>query len=163
MDLSGIGQFVVDIDRRCILEELAEAGAGVGKAPTWGLDPEVIERLLNSLVLRIVHRERPGGKFETASKGGHGPAVCLHPILKFCLDMRKTGVMMLLSHQIVALRRATTIYRLVMNAPAIELVDIHKSFGSTRVLEGVSLSLLPGEVHSLMGENGAGKAPRSKS
>jgi ABC-type transport system involved in cytochrome bd biosynthesis fused ATPase/permease subunit len=72
--------------------------------------------------------------------------------------MRKTGVMMLLSHQIVALRRATTIYRLVMNAPAIELVDIHKSFGSTRVLEGVSLSLLPGEVHSLMGENGAGKS-----
>ena len=45
-----------------------------------------------------------------------------------------------------------------MNAPAIELVDIHKSFGSTRVLEGVSLSLLPGEVHSLMGENGAGKS-----
>ena len=66
--------------------------------------------------------------------------------------------MMLLSHQIVDLRRATTIYRLVMNAPAIELVDIHKSFGSTRVLEGVSLSLLPGEVHSLMGENGAGKS-----
>ena len=45
-----------------------------------------------------------------------------------------------------------------MNAPTIELVDIHKSFGSTRVLEGVSLSLLPGEVHSLMGENGAGKS-----
>src|SRR3984893_6426290 len=45
-----------------------------------------------------------------------------------------------------------------MNAPTIELLDIHKSFGSTRVLEGVSLSLLPGEVHSLMGENGAGKS-----
>ncbi|MBV9642403.1 MAG: sugar ABC transporter ATP-binding protein [Verrucomicrobia bacterium] len=45
-----------------------------------------------------------------------------------------------------------------MTTPAIELVDIHKSFGSTRVLEGVSLSLFPGEVHSLMGENGAGKS-----
>jgi rhamnose transport system ATP-binding protein len=45
-----------------------------------------------------------------------------------------------------------------MNAPTIELVDIYKSFGSTRVLEGVSLSLYPGEVHSLMGENGAGKS-----
>ena len=45
-----------------------------------------------------------------------------------------------------------------MSAPTIELVDIYKSFGSTRVLEGVSLSLFPGEVHSLMGENGAGKS-----
>jgi rhamnose transport system ATP-binding protein len=45
-----------------------------------------------------------------------------------------------------------------MSAPVIELVDIYKSFGSTRVLEGVSLPLYPGEVHSLMGENGAGKS-----
>src|SRR6516165_8307932 len=42
--------------------------------------------------------------------------------------------------------------------PTIELVDIYKSFGSTRVLEGVTLLLFPGEVHSLMGENGAGKS-----
>jgi rhamnose transport system ATP-binding protein len=45
-----------------------------------------------------------------------------------------------------------------MSNPTIELVDIHKSFGSTRVLEGISLPLFPGEVHSLMGENGAGKS-----
>jgi rhamnose transport system ATP-binding protein len=45
-----------------------------------------------------------------------------------------------------------------MSAPSIELVDIHKSFGSTQVLEGVGLALLPGEVHSVMGENGAGKS-----
>jgi rhamnose transport system ATP-binding protein len=42
--------------------------------------------------------------------------------------------------------------------PTIELIDIYKSFGSTRVLEGVSFTLFPGEVHSLMGENGAGKS-----
>src|SRR5262252_9768142 len=45
-----------------------------------------------------------------------------------------------------------------MSEPTIGLVDIYKSFGSTRVLEGVSLPLFPGEVHSLMGENGAGKS-----
>ena len=45
-----------------------------------------------------------------------------------------------------------------MSAPTIELLDIHKSFGSTPVLEGVSMELFPGEVHSLMGENGAGKS-----
>jgi ABC-type sugar transport system ATPase subunit len=42
--------------------------------------------------------------------------------------------------------------------PTIELVDIYKSFGSTRVLEGVNLKLFPGEVQSLVGENGAGKS-----
>jgi energy-coupling factor transporter ATP-binding protein EcfA2 len=42
--------------------------------------------------------------------------------------------------------------------PTIELVGIYKSFGSTRVLEGVNLTLFPGEVQSLVGENGAGKS-----
>src|ERR1700747_3700334 len=47
---------------------------------------------------------------------------------------------------------------IMSSEPTIELVDIYKSFGSTRVLEGVNLPLFPGEVHSLMGENGAGKS-----
>src|SRR5260370_24850184 len=42
--------------------------------------------------------------------------------------------------------------------PTMELGDIYKSCGSTRVLEGVSLPLFTGEVQSLMGENGAGKS-----
>ena len=42
--------------------------------------------------------------------------------------------------------------------PIVELLGITKAFGSTPVLNGVSLSLFPGEVHALLGENGAGKS-----
>lgn len=41
---------------------------------------------------------------------------------------------------------------------AVEIVDIHKSFGENEVLRGISLSLAPGEIVSLVGENGAGKS-----
>ncbi|HWJ75492.1 MAG TPA: sugar ABC transporter ATP-binding protein [Kaistia sp.] len=36
--------------------------------------------------------------------------------------------------------------------------DIARSFGSTRALSGVSITLEPGRVHALVGENGAGKS-----
>lgn len=36
--------------------------------------------------------------------------------------------------------------------------NIHKAFGKNEVLTGVDFELLPGEVHALMGENGAGKS-----
>lgn len=42
--------------------------------------------------------------------------------------------------------------------PALDLVDIHKSFPGAQALKGVSLTLMPGEVHALVGENGAGKS-----
>lgn len=42
--------------------------------------------------------------------------------------------------------------------PILEVDDIHKSFGPVQALRGVKLSLMPGEVHALMGENGAGKS-----
>jgi hypothetical protein len=62
VDLSGIGQFVVDVDRGGILKEFAKAGAGIGKTPTGGLDPELIEGPLNSLILMFVHKR--GGFLE---------------------------------------------------------------------------------------------------
>ncbi|WP_042349214.1 sugar ABC transporter ATP-binding protein [Bacillus massiliigorillae] len=40
----------------------------------------------------------------------------------------------------------------------ITMKDIHKAFGTNQVLTGVDFELLPGEVHALMGENGAGKS-----
>jgi branched-chain amino acid transport system ATP-binding protein len=44
-----------------------------------------------------------------------------------------------------------------MNA-ALDLVDVHKSFGSTRIINGVSLSIAAGERHAIIGPNGAGKS-----
>jgi ABC-2 type transport system ATP-binding protein len=43
-------------------------------------------------------------------------------------------------------------------APVIEVRDLHMSYGSTRVLEGVSFSASRGEVVALLGPNGAGKS-----
>jgi rhamnose transport system ATP-binding protein len=40
----------------------------------------------------------------------------------------------------------------------LEIRDVSKRFGSTQALDGVSISLLPGEIHALLGENGAGKS-----
>jgi general nucleoside transport system ATP-binding protein len=41
--------------------------------------------------------------------------------------------------------------------PTLELREIHRKFGSVHALRGADFSLLPGEVHALLGENGAGK------
>jgi rhamnose transport system ATP-binding protein len=39
--------------------------------------------------------------------------------------------------------------------PALALKDIVKSFPGVRALRGVSLEVFPGEVHALLGGNGA--------
>jgi general nucleoside transport system ATP-binding protein len=41
--------------------------------------------------------------------------------------------------------------------PTLELRGIHRRFGSVHALRGADFTLLPGEVHALLGENGAGK------
>ncbi len=41
---------------------------------------------------------------------------------------------------------------------ALELRDVHKSFGATRIIQGVSLAIPAGERHAIIGPNGAGKS-----
>ncbi|MEO1016268.1 MAG: sugar ABC transporter ATP-binding protein [Pseudomonadota bacterium] len=45
-----------------------------------------------------------------------------------------------------------------MTAPVLEMRGISKNFAMTAALSGISMSLMPGEVHGLVGENGAGKS-----
>ena len=46
--------------------------------------------------------------------------------------------------------------------PHVELVDIGKSFGGVRALDGISLTIEKGSIHALVGENGAGKSTLGK-
>ncbi len=42
--------------------------------------------------------------------------------------------------------------------PALQLAGVHKSFGKTPIIRGVSLDIAQGERHAIIGPNGAGKS-----
>ena len=44
-----------------------------------------------------------------------------------------------------------------MPVNAIEIADLHKSFGRTTALDGLDLTVRTGEIHGFLGPNGAGK------
>ncbi len=46
--------------------------------------------------------------------------------------------------------------------PMIQLVNIHKTFGRVKALQGVNLHVRPGSIHGIIGENGAGKSTLMK-
>ncbi len=53
---------------------------------------------------------------------------------------------------------ACRVYPMKERKNALELIDIHKSYGSLEVLKGVSLSASDGEVISILGSSGSGKS-----
>ena len=44
----------------------------------------------------------------------------------------------------------------------IEMTNIYKSFGDVKAVQGGEFNLRKGEIHSLIGENGAGKSTMMK-
>ncbi|GAA2879239.1 branched-chain amino acid transport system ATP-binding protein [Aminobacter niigataensis] len=45
-----------------------------------------------------------------------------------------------------------------MAEPVLEILELRKTFGALKATDGVSLTLMPGEIHALIGPNGAGKS-----
>ena len=45
-----------------------------------------------------------------------------------------------------------------MTEAALELIDVHKSFGNSKIINNVNLAIHRGERHAIIGPNGAGKS-----
>jgi len=52
--------------------------------------------------------------------------------------------------------------RAELEAPILQMVGVSKAFGGVHALKDVDFSLLKGEIHGLVGENGAGKSTMMK-
>jgi ABC-type sugar transport system ATPase subunit len=50
----------------------------------------------------------------------------------------------------------------VSQAPILDAQGVHKRYGGVHALRGASLTIYPGEVHALIGENGSGKSTMLK-
>ncbi|MGH7170517.1 MAG: sugar ABC transporter ATP-binding protein, partial [Gemmataceae bacterium] len=54
--------------------------------------------------------------------------------------------------------QAATVQGSVVQIPRLEVRGVDKRFNNVTALAGVNMTILPGEIHALVGENGAGKS-----
>src|ERR1700751_3317313 len=57
MDLSGVSQFILDINCSGILKKFSESRTGIGKSPAWCFNLEAIQGLVNFLNFGIGHKK----------------------------------------------------------------------------------------------------------
>ncbi len=85
------------------------------------------------------------------ARGGDGqPATGLRPAMRTL--RRGTGI--------DGTRHGTAFMSVVI--PRLRLSGISRRYGDTRANDGIDLTILPGEIHALLGENGSGKSTLSR-